>query len=218
MGDIKPDVQTFEETTILNDKGINLPVVRVVFNLLTSVENTIFEYITQEESEDHETPEIQIEPIQKLETKIVSMVPVYNFYAAAGSFSEMQSNKDYTLTEIDGVSGNLNDYFACKVIGESMNRVIPNGALCLFKKYSGGSRNGKIVLLELLDIQDQDFNSAFTVKTYASRKQTDSEGSWNHEVISLIPNSFDSSYNEIILNEDESASYRVVGEFVKVLG
>jgi SOS-response transcriptional repressor LexA len=146
------------------------------------------------------------------------MVPFFNFYAAAGSFSEMQSNKDYTLTEIDGVSGNLNDYFACKVIGESMNRVIPNGSLCLFKKYSGGSRNGKIVLLELLDIQDQDFNSAFTVKTYTSRKQTDSEGSWNHEVISLIPNSFDSSYNEIILNEDESASYRVVGEFVKVLG
>ena len=98
-----------------------------------------------------------------------------------------------------------------------MNRVIPNGALCLFKKYSGGSRNGKIVLVELLDIQDQDFNSSFTVKTYASSKQTDSEGSWSHQVISLIPNSFDTSYTEIKLNEDESDRYKVVGEFVRVL-
>jgi superfamily II DNA or RNA helicase/HKD family nuclease len=218
MGDVNPEVNSFEETTILNDKGLNVPVVKVILNLLSPVENAIFEYITQEDSQHNASPVIQFEPIQKLEPNVVSMVPFFNFYAAAGSFSEMQSNKDYTLTEIDGVSGNLNDYFACKVIGESMNRVIPNGSLCLFKKYSGGSRNGKIVLLELLDIQDQDFNSAFTVKTYTSRKQTDSEGSWNHEVISLIPNSFDSSYNEIILNEDESASYRVVGEFVKVLG
>lgn len=98
-----------------------------------------------------------------------------------------------------------------------MNRVIPNGSLCLFKKYSGGSRNGKIVLVELHDIQDQDFNSSFTVKTYTSRKQTDSESSWSHQVISLIPNSFDSSYSEITLREDEYASYRVIGEYIKVL-
>jgi superfamily II DNA or RNA helicase/HKD family nuclease/SOS-response transcriptional repressor LexA len=217
MGDVNPEVKSFEETTILNDRGLNVPVVKVILKLLSPVENSIFEYITQGESEDHKTPDIQIEQVQKLNSTLFSMIPVYNFYAAAGSFSEMQSNKDYTLIEIDGIQGNKEDYFACRIIGESMNRVIPNGALCLFKKYFGGSRNGKIVLVELLDIQDQDFNSSFTVKTYASSKQTDSEGSWSHKVIKLIPNSFDSSYSEIILNDVENASYRIVGEFVKVI-
>jgi hypothetical protein len=31
-------------------------------------------------------------------------------------------------------------------------------SICLFKPYTGGSRNGKIVLVENIDIQDQDFN------------------------------------------------------------
>ena len=49
-----------------------------------------------------------------------------------------------------------NDYFACKIVGESMNRTIPNGSICLFKSYTGGSRNGKIVLVENFDIQESE--------------------------------------------------------------
>ena len=65
-----------------------------------------------------------------------------------------------------------NDYFACKIVGESMNRVIPNGSICLFKPDSGGSRNGKIVLVENIDFQDPDFNSSFTIKTLALMAST----------------------------------------------
>jgi phage repressor protein C with HTH and peptisase S24 domain len=68
------------------------------------------------------------------------------FYAAAGTFSEIQSERDFTL--IEGPENSKNDYFACKIVGESMNRVIPNGSICLFKPYTGGSRNGKIVLVD----------------------------------------------------------------------
>ena len=146
------------------------------------------------------------------------MVPRFDFYAAAGSFSEMQSNKDYRMIEVDGLKGNKDDYFACKVIGESMNRVIPNGALCLFKKYMGGSRNDKIVLVELMDIQDPDFNSAFTVKTYSSSKIMGEEGRMVNEIIRLIPNSYDPGYSDIVLNGEDGSTSRVVGEFVRVLG
>jgi phage repressor protein C with HTH and peptisase S24 domain len=34
---------------------------------------------------------------------------------------------------IEGPENSKNDYFACKIVGESMNRVIPNGSICLFK-------------------------------------------------------------------------------------
>ena len=97
-----------------------------------------------------------------------------------------------------------------------MNRVIPNGSICLFKPYTGGSRNGKIVLVENMDIQDPDFNSAFTIKTYSSEKIV-SEDSWEHTSIILRPNSFDSSYKNIIITDESAEEMRIVGEFVEIL-
>jgi len=133
-----------------------------------------------------------------------------------GSFSEMQAEKEYTLIEAPVRSNLNNDYFACKIIGESMNRVIPNGSICLFKAHTGGSRNGKIVLVENRDIQDPDFSSAFTIKTYSSEK-TITEDFWEHKSIILRPNSYDNSYKDIIITEDNAQGMRIVGEFVKVL-
>ena len=128
----------------------------------------------------------------------------------------MQSEKDYTLIEIPENIKYKDDYFACKIVGESMNRVIPNGSICLFKPDSGGSRNGKIVLVENIDIQDTDFNSAFTIKIYSSLKETTEEG-WKHTSIVLRPNSFDSLYTDIVINEENGKGMRVIGEFVTII-
>ena len=98
-----------------------------------------------------------------------------------------------------------------------MNKVIPNDSICLFKVYMGGSRNGKIVLVENFDYQDPDFNSAFTVKTYSSEKIIDEEDGWQHTSIVLRPNSYNQNYQNIIINEENGAEMRVIGEFVKVL-
>jgi hypothetical protein len=97
-----------------------------------------------------------------------------------------------------------------------MNRVIPNGSICLFKPYSGGIRNGKILLIENRDIQDPDFNSAFTIKTYSSEKIV-TEENWEHTSVVLRPNSFDSTYQNIIITEENAVEMRIVGEFVEIL-
>jgi hypothetical protein len=128
----------------------------------------------------------------------------------------MQSLNDYTLLEVSEKRFANKEYFACKIIGESMNRVIPNGSICLFKQYTGGSRDGKIVLVEYRDIQDEDFNSAFTIKTYSSEKEITEEG-WGHTSIILRPNSYDISFKNIIITEENGAEMRVVGEFVEIL-
>jgi hypothetical protein len=73
-------------------------------------------------------------------------------------------------------------------------------------------------LVELFNTQDQDYNSSFTVKTYSSSKRLDEDGRSVSESIRLIPNSMDSGYDEIVLNEEDGCNYRVVGEFVRVLG
>jgi len=128
----------------------------------------------------------------------------------------MQSGKEFIFIEgPENIKPN-NDYFACKIVGESMNRVIPNGSICLFKPDSGGSRNGKIVLVENIDVQDQDFNSAFTIKTYSSEKII-TEDSQKHISIVLRPNSYDDSYKNIILKEENIHGMRIVGEFIRVI-
>jgi superfamily II DNA or RNA helicase/HKD family nuclease/SOS-response transcriptional repressor LexA len=215
MGDVKPIDQTFKETTIKNDKNIDVPVVKVVLDLKYPVENSIYDYITSIELHDDssQVPTIVAEEINK---PLINLIPLYNFYAAAGSFSEMQSNNDFTLIEGPDNLSSSKEYFACKIIGESMNRVIPNGSICLFKTYNGGSRNGKIVLVENIDIQDPDFNSAFTIKTYSSEKIANAD-SWEHTSIILRPNSFDSTYKNIVIQEDQAQNMRVVGEFVRIL-
>ena len=142
-------------------------------------------------------------------------IPLYNFYAAAGSFSEMQDEKEFSLILVPE-RYTTEDYFACKVIGESMNKIIPNNSICIFKKYFAGSRSGKILLIENIDSFDPDFNSAFTVKTYSSKKTISEEG-YQHKEILLKPNSYDNSFKDIVVNEGNSKEMKVHGEFVCVI-
>ncbi|MFT6339450.1 MAG: DUF2075 family protein/predicted GIY-YIG superfamily endonuclease [Alcanivorax sp.] len=144
-------------------------------------------------------------------------VPLVDLQAAAGGFSDLQNVQHESLVPVpDGVI--LKEgMFACRVMGESMNRVIPNGALCLFRQDQGGSRNGKTVLVECIDSVDAETGSRYTIKVYESFKVEDEEG-WRHSRIELSPNSDDKGFNSIILNDDEVWSYRVVGEFVCVIG
>ena len=97
-----------------------------------------------------------------------------------------------------------------------MNKIIPNGSICLFEKYSGGTRNGKIVLVEMTDFTDSDTGSNYTIKEYTSKKTTSEEG-WKHEDIVLLPKSH-KSYYPISLRDEETINLKVVGVFINVLG
>jgi DUF2075 family protein/predicted GIY-YIG superfamily endonuclease len=147
-------------------------------------------------------------------------VPLYNLEAAAGNFSELQivgeNVEDCEWVQLPQGYRPSRDLFACRIKGESMNKVIPNGSICLFRKYSGGSRNGRIVLVEHTSIQDPDFGSGYTVKEYHSRRHTDGD-TWSHESIILKPLSYDSKYTDIEIKEDELASLKVLGLFETVL-
>lgn len=142
-------------------------------------------------------------------------IPVYDINIAAGYFSELQEVENIKYIELKGIN-NSDDYFACTVTGESMNKIIPNGSICLFKKYSGGSRNGLITLVEGRNIADIEFGGNYTIKEYSSKKITDEEG-WRHEEIFLLPKSNDSSFKPIILRDEETIDFNVLGIFVRVL-
>jgi DUF2075 family protein len=149
----------------------------------------------------------------------VNAVPIFDIYAAAGGFSGLQIQteyEDYEWTELPINISTRKDYFVCQVIGESMNKKIENGAWCLFRKDPGGSREGKIVLVEHYNIQDSDFGSGLTIKSYHSEKNISGE-SWSHKSIILKPLSFDLQFENIILDENEISELKVIGEFITVL-
>jgi hypothetical protein len=143
-------------------------------------------------------------------------IPLYDLKAAAGNFSELQTVENSKWIELPFGSIYSKDLFACYVVGESMNKIIPNGSVCLFRKYSGGSRDGKIVLVEHTNIQDPDFGSGYTVKEYHSKKVI-TEDEWHHQSINLKPLSTDPSYQDIIIEEDELNSLQVIGVFDRLL-
>ena len=143
-------------------------------------------------------------------------VPLFDLKAAAGNFSDLQSPAFDGWVELPIRYKPSKDLFACRVDGESMNKVIPNGSICLFRKYNGGSRNGKIVLVEHSSLQEPEFGSGYTVKEYRSEKIIDGE-QWAHQSIILKPLTNNPRYKNIEIFEDELNSLKVIAVFECVL-
>ncbi|MBA3704375.1 MAG: DUF2075 domain-containing protein [Bacteroidetes bacterium] len=146
----------------------------------------------------------------------VNSIPLIDISAAAGDFSDLQNHSELTWIEPPFNVSAKKGYFVCKVVGESMNEKIPNGSYCLFKQDKGGSRNGKIVLVESTNINDSEFGSGYTVKEYHSKKNVSTDD-WKHESIILKPLSTLKNYSDIELSDDELNNFKVVGIFEKVL-
>lgn len=166
----------------------------------------------------YKTNQVGLKTLFKTENIIPfeNSIPIYSLKVAAGEFGEIQQVEDVQWLNIPEKIKPSKDLFACQVIGESMNKVIPNGALCIFRKYSGGSRNGQIVLVENTNMHDSDFGSCYTVKEYESKKYEDEDG-WKHQSIILKPLSTYSSYENMVLEDQDLTTFKVIGTFECVL-
>jgi DUF2075 family protein/DNA replication protein DnaC len=165
-------------------------------------------------------PEIPFRILSRDEVKpYVNSVPLIDISAAAGSFSDLQIHSDVEWIELPFNISARKGYFVCKVVGESMNKKIPNGSFCLFRQDEGGTRNGKVVLVESTRFKDSDFGSGYTIKEYHSEKTyTEELDEWHHQAIILRPLSNDSKFENIILTGDDLNTLKVVGIFDRVLG
>lgn len=143
-------------------------------------------------------------------------IPYYDLEIAAGNFSDLQQSESIQYIAVEEYYRDPARYFACKVVGESMNKIIPNGSICLFEKYQAGSRNGLICLVESSNFTDRDFGANYTIKEYRSKKSVGEEG-WQHQEIILQPKSTDGSYQPIVLRDEELLDLKVMGVFKKVL-
>ncbi len=100
--------------------------------------------------------------------------------------------------------------FAAEVVGRSMEPLIPDGSLCLFRSNVTGSRQGRKLLIEQFD--ETDFAARYTVKKYTSIKRQSEDGEWEHERIRLEP--LNREFPAFDLAPEQ---FRVIAEFVEVL-
>jgi DUF2075 family protein len=147
----------------------------------------------------------------------VNAVPIFDLKIAAGQFSESQNVGDCDWVKLPEFIKFSSDLFVAQVVGESMNKRIPNGSWCLFRKGVAGSRQGKIVLVQHQDIYDEDLGGQYTVKRYGSEKTVSEDDGWEHSKVTLKPETTASGYDDIVISENDEESLRVIAEFVAVL-
>lgn len=148
-------------------------------------------------------------------TKYKTYLPVYSLKAAATSFGK----EEYVECEgwMKATIGKKlnNNMFICQVVGQSMEPTIPDGSYCVFQLEKGGSRNGKVVLVESRQVTDPETNQKFTVKRYQSEKEYHDDDTWEHKKIILSPDN--KKFDNIILENVSEDDFSIVAEFVKKL-
>lgn len=151
--------------------------------------------------------------------RYVTCLPLIPLKAAAGAFGDPQRVPEDSEWEnwvaVDTGRKLHRGMFVAKVVGRSMEPRIPGGSYCVFAAPVEGTRQGKIVLVQLRDHLDPESGQRYTVKTYGSEKSTDADGTWRHVTITLRPLNRD--FEPIVLTAEDEGTLAVVAEFVQLL-
>ena len=154
----------------------------------------------------------QILPFRRLSATeaepFVNCIPLYSLAAAAGSFGDAQTPEAEAWVAPNGRVRPASGLFVAQVVGESMNRRIPNGAFCIFRTPVEGSRTGRVLLVQHREISDPDTGGSYTVKLY-ERVSPDA--------VLLTPETDVDGYEPIEVNAPAD-DVRVIAELVEVLG
>jgi len=145
----------------------------------------------------------------------ITHLPRYSLAVAAGPFLENRVVEERVEEEAwEEAPPGLRltpEMFVARIAGRSMEPLIPDESLCIFRRGVTGSRQGRLVLVEALD---QGGNDRYTVKRYRSDKLEHEGGEWSHQRIRLEP--LNPAFAAWDLNPEEDR-YRILAEFVQVL-
>lgn len=156
--------------------------------------------------------------------EFVTHLPRYSLAVAAGPFLENPEVQAEGWEEAPPGLRLSAGMFVARITGRSMEPLIPDGALCVFRRFGAGSRQGRLVLVEALGRGD---NDRYTVKRYYSEKKSsqtaetqktragdENDPEWKHSEIRLEP--LNPEFETWALDPDEER-YRILAEFVQVL-
>ncbi|HWE52248.1 MAG TPA: S24 family peptidase [Bryobacteraceae bacterium] len=141
--------------------------------------------------------------------KFVTHLPLYSLRAAATRFGEYMDAVEEGWVRVPAKLRPSEEMFVARVVGRSMEPRIPDGSLCVFRAPVVGSRQGRLLLIEMIDLDDA--SQRYTVKRYARAGHL-TEGAEREAPIRLEP--LNKDFEAFELTSDR---YRVVAEFVQVL-
>ena len=168
------------------------------------------------EVETGKYPGLELKILEKQEVDpYVNSAPIYNLHAVAGYFSEFQMpDGECDWVELPDHIKPHKDFFVAQVIGKSMDKKIPDGTWCLFRKNPVGTRVGEIVLAQHRSFADEDHGGHYTIKRYYSDKVASEDGGWRHSKIVLKPESTLPGYEDIEVSEEIAQDMKILATYV----
>jgi phage repressor protein C with HTH and peptisase S24 domain len=148
--------------------------------------------------------------VRSTEQPFLTHLPRYSLAVAAGAFLENRTVEAEGWEEAPLGLRLAPEMFVARIVGRSMEPLIPDGSLCVFRRGVTGSRQGRLVLAEELGAGADD---RYTVKRYRSKKVYSGD-QWTHGEILLEPLNPEFDAWEL---KPEEERYRIIAEFVQVL-
>ncbi|MCY2937593.1 MAG: DEAD/DEAH box helicase family protein, partial [Planctomycetota bacterium] len=158
-------------------------------------------------------PAFRLVETPALSERYEQFVPVYNLQAAAGFWGAESVPEEIGWAAVPDVR--LREgMFMAQVQGSSMEPLIHDRSWCLFRRCPGGSREGRIVLVQFNSLGDPENGGRFTVKKYHAEKVADAEG-WRHGRIQLLP--LNPEFQPIELSKENASDLIIVGEYLQAV-
>jgi superfamily II DNA or RNA helicase/diadenosine tetraphosphate (Ap4A) HIT family hydrolase/SOS-response transcriptional repressor LexA len=156
---------------------------------------------------------LQLESSVAKSAQYKTHVPVYDITIAAGGWGPDAVPEPVGWLRVPGnkLSPNM---FAAQVSGRSMEPRIHDGDWCLFAPCPAGSRQNRLLLIQVNSTVDPEDGGRYTIKRYHSTKTIDADG-WQHESIELQP--LNPDYQSIRISAEDADDIRIIGEFVTVI-
>jgi SOS-response transcriptional repressor LexA len=153
---------------------------------------------------------IGLAPPLAIITRKGKKVPLVSMRAAAGAFSEPESVEPAGFINASTRRVIKPGMFAAAVSGRSMEPLIRDGSICLFRP---GVKvlEDKVLLLQLRDARDPESGGRYTVKRFKAA------GRSGERVTKVRLEPINRSFRPIVLEEDPMRQLTVIAEFLEVL-
>jgi len=138
-------------------------------------------------------------------------VPLLSLRAAASPFLETERAEPAGYLLVPPPRPVTEDMFAATVVGRSMEKLIGNGAICLFRLIGNRSPEGKVVLLQLRGARDPETGGHYTVKRFTVVQRR------GRRLTRLRLEPINRELQPLVLLDDPERELKVVAEFLEVL-
>jgi hypothetical protein len=141
-------------------------------------------------------------------------LPLWDMALAAGPPTEDSETgvSEWVEVHASGRRSLGRDFFVARIKGRSMEPDIPDGSLCLFREYKGGSRRGGGIWI-IQELGDSTGGGMYTLKRYDSDWQETAEGRRQTRITMQADNP---EFGQWDL-ETTGRNYRTIAQFIRVL-